>query len=148
MIFVGLKDYKTGYKAGVTKQNQLITAPLSYSTPIAKTINTVDTAFNFIKAKSSFRIVITSIFLYGDKNIGVNDATVELYEALENDTTTVSKSILSLEIPKNSDVILTGLNWVTSTGVFLNGKTNDANIFAVVGAYYIPDEINTNLLIS
>jgi len=148
MIFFGLKDSRNGYKARVTRQNQLVTSPLSYSTPIAKTFDTANQAVNIVSARTSYRIVITSVYLYGDKNIdSATDATVEIYEATKASETTVSKSIISVEIPRRGSVTLNDLNWVTSVGVYLNGKTNDNIVYGVIGAYYIPNEIDTNFLI-
>lgn len=147
MIHVGLSDYQSKNRAHITPQGQLATAPISYSTPVAREMSVVDTAYSFAIAKASRRIVITSLFLYANKGVGANDATVEIYETSSLESTTVDKSIIKVEMLKQTNLPLTGLNWVTNPGVFLNGKTDDATIFAVIGAYYISGNIDEDGLI-
>jgi hypothetical protein len=132
----------------VTKIGELVTSPFSYSTPIAFELNAVDTAFNLVEPKTGCRIVVTDILVYGNKNVGVNDATFEIYTADAYDSTTVISSIFKTEVVKQaSPITFSGLNWVTDFGVWLNAKTDDATIFVVIAAYYIPSDIDTNFLV-
>ena len=140
MIDVKLQDSK-GTKNGVrvSDAGQLVTAPLAYSTPIARTLGTANTAVNVIAPNTGCRIVITDVVIYGNRQIGANDATFVLYEASSIDTTTVDKTIMQFEVLKQSSIVMTGLNIITNTGVFINAKTDDDDVFLFVGAYFIPD---------
>ena len=141
MIKVKLQD-SSGTQTGVrvSDSGQIVTAPFAYSTPIATTLDVAGQAYNVINANTGSRIVITDVVIYGNKNVGAGDATFDLYEASAADSTTIDKSILKLEIVKqNPPVTLTGLNLITSVGVFINAKTDDDDIFLMVGAYFIPD---------
>lgn len=130
-----------GSTAAVTKRGQLITAPLEFSSPYSVTANVNDTAFNLVPPKNDKQFVITDILLYGDKGIGANDATVSLYTAADATETTVLEPILPVEIPKNNYVIMNGLNLITEPGRYINVKTNDNTVYAVVYGYYV-DVIN------
>jgi hypothetical protein len=132
----------------VSQQGELIVAPASYSTAKATSLIAADTAYNVVDQRANSRIVITSIILYANKDVGVNDATVEIYEATAPDTTTVSKSIFKTEMLKQTNLAVSGLNLVTNPGVFLNIKTNDASVFSVIGAYYVKGLIDSELLIT
>ena len=46
---INIKDSDANVSAKVTKFGQLVTAPISYSTPITKELDTTTIAFNFIE---------------------------------------------------------------------------------------------------
>lgn len=125
------------YGAKITKYHQLVTAPADFSTAYAVTASVVDTAYNFVPPKQNQRFVVTDILLYANKDVGVADASVNLYEATSASETTISKTILSLEMLKQTTVTLTGLNLIISAGKWLNIKTDDNTVFATVMGYYL-----------
>lgn len=130
--------FGAGYKAMVTQYGQLVTGALSYSTPIAHTMVLNNTAYNFASPISGKRIVITDILIYANKGVGAGDAAVEIYEADDDIETTISKSIISTEMLKQSTRDLTGLNLIVSEGKWVNAKTDDNTIFMTIMFYYIP----------
>lgn len=133
-----IQDNSTGNRATVTRFGQLVTAPVDYSIPISKTLDVVNTAYNFVEPVVDKSIVITDIILTANKNVGATDATVTLYEAEEVDTTTSTKDILNLEMIKQSNLVLTGLNMIVSEGKFVNAKTDDDDIFVTIMYYRVP----------
>lgn len=135
---VEIKDSRgTGCSARVTKRGQLVTAPLGFSVMYPKKLDTINTAFNYIGPISKKIFVITDIIIYANKDVGPNDAAVDIYEADSDTSTTILRSIFQTEIPKFSNFIMTGLNLITNEGVWLNGKTDDNSIFTNIGGYYI-----------
>jgi hypothetical protein len=112
--------------------------PLDYSKSYNATAAVANTAYNLIEPKAGQIFVVTAILLYANKNVGVNDATVELYEADAIDTTTVFRSVLQTEMPQKTTRDLTGLNLQISAGKWLNVKTDDDDIFCTVLGYYSP----------
>ena len=128
----------TGHGAKVTEYGQLVTGSLDYSTPVAQTLSSINTAYNFVTPISGKRIVITELLMYANKGIGANDATVEIYEADGVDETTISKSIISTEMLKQTSRDLISLNMIVSEGKWVNAKTDDATIFITIMYYYIP----------
>ena len=131
-------DPVTGMAATVTDFGQLVVAPVDYSTVAQQEADTINTAFNLIEPTYGQQVVVTDIILSANRNVGVNDATVDLYTATAPDTTTVDSGILSLELEKNGKLVLTGLNLITTAGKWINIKTNDATIFATIMYYRVP----------
>lgn len=59
------------------------------------------------------------------------------YEASSASSTTEDKTIIDIEMLKQTSRDLTGLNLLISQGKWLNIKTDDATIFSTVMGYYI-----------
>jgi hypothetical protein len=133
-IHVTLENNNT---ALITKRGQLVTSPLEFSKPYSAEANTINTAFNLVPPIAGKQFVITSILLSGNRSIGASDATVSLYEASSDTETTVLIDILPIEIAKNQALTFTGVNVIVAAGSFINLKTDDATVFAVVYGYYV-----------
>lgn len=137
MIDTQLKDGQgAGTYARITTRGELAVGPLAHSTPSAQTMNSANTAVNFFSPKAGKQFIITSIVLVGDRQIGVNDATVQIYGATEADSTTATQAIINVDIAKNSSLALTGLDWEVTEGLFLNGVADDVVVGATVAGYY------------
>lgn len=126
------------YMVKVTSRGQLVTAPLDFSDAHSVSATVINTAYNFVKPKSGKRFVITDILLNADNAVGTNPgATVVLYETDSLTSTTPTKTILSIELIKQTNRDITGLNLIVTEGVWLNIKTNDNNINATVLGYFV-----------
>ena len=137
-IDVKIKDgWGSGQEACVTDRGQLVIAPLSYSLSYTVTAAVNNQAYNFVIPLAGKRFVVTDILLYANKGVGASDATVDVYEADSATETTISKSILALEMLKNSSRDMIGLNLIITEGKFLNIKTDDNTVFATVMGYYV-----------
>jgi hypothetical protein len=121
----------------VTTYGALATGAVKFSDAYSVTANATNTAFNFVTPSGNQNFIITSIHLYANKNVGANDATVEIYEALAPDTTTVTKTIFTAEMLKQTSRDLTGLNISITASRWLNIKTDDDIIYATVLGYFI-----------
>ncbi len=138
---VVIKDTRTGNQATVTRFGQLVTAPVDYSTPVAQKLEVASTAYNFIEPSMDQNIVITDIVLTANKNVGASDATVVVYEADEPDELTSFKDILNLEMIKQSNLVLTGLNMIVTAGKYVNAQTDDDDVFVTIMYYRVPVEV-------
>ena len=131
-------DSKKGkYGAQVTRRNQLVVAPLDFSQFYNVKAELVNTAYNLITPKTRKCFVITDVILYANKNVGVSDATVVLYESDGPSSLTETNVIINQEMPKYNTLPLTGLNVNTAEGAWINIKTDDDDIFANIAGYYI-----------
>lgn len=126
-----------GSKAVVTSRGQIVIAPLDFSIAYNAEADTNNVAVNFVPPISRKRFVITNILLYANKGVGASDATVDVYEATGATETTISTSILALEMLKQTARDLTGLNLLVSEGMWVNLKTNDNTIFGTIMGYYV-----------
>jgi hypothetical protein len=139
-IKIQLEDcHGTGNTARVTKYGQLIVAPIDFSTAVATKLEVANTAYNFVVPKQDKIIVITDILLYANRNVGANDATVDIYTSDVGPTeTTIKESIIQTEMLKQTSRDLTGLNLEVSQGRWVNAKTDDDDVFVTIGYYYVP----------
>ena len=125
--------------AKVTCRGELVVGTLDFSSIYTNTISIVDTAYNYITPLSGQRFVITAILIYADKNVGVNDASIDVYEADSATSTTVLSKIIDIEMVKQTSRDILPLNILVSRGVWVNAKSNDANVYLSISGYYIED---------
>ena len=121
----------------VTPNGELVIAPLEYSGSTFQNMNVVDTAFNFHLPTSGKRLVVTGLVISTDRNVGVNGAVIEFYEADSATSTTVDKTALRVDMAKNDILDIMGMNSIVAEGKFLNGKTDDANVLATIFGYEV-----------
>ncbi|MCH7535020.1 MAG: hypothetical protein IH948_04640 [Bacteroidetes bacterium] len=139
MIGVVIKGTQFGKEVKVSSIGELITRSFDYSIPIFKNLDTDDAAFNFFKPKAGFKFVITDIIADADRNVGNLGATVDIYEANADDSTTIDTQILKFDIPKQTSKVLTGLNFITTDeGKFINAKSDDSNVLLTISGFFIP----------
>ena len=123
----------------VTPSGQLVTAAFDYSTPVAKTLNVINTAFNFIEPLAGHFIVITDIIVSAGKTVNnTTPAGVEIYQAEATDTITVLQEILEPQLIRADNLPLTGLNLKIPAGVWVNAKTDDEPILLTIMYYRVP----------
>jgi len=135
MINTVIADSKTKTTAKVSSNGELITAPFNFDMGIRKVLNATGTAFNHVVPKSGEKFIITGLIINADKNV-TSSAVVEFYEADSPTNATASKGLVTIDVPKNETVVITGINMETSQGVYLNSKTDDATVnFMVLGHF-------------
>lgn len=138
---VGLKDSKTGQTARVTRFGQLVVAPLDYSRPIARDLDVIDTAFNFLTPLAGHSIVITDIIVSANKDVSnVEPAEIEIYQADAVDSLNASPTIISPRLIRAGNLTLTGLNLLIPEGKWVNTKTKDNNVLITIAFYRVPVE--------
>ena len=136
---IELKDgHGDGYTQKVSKWGIAATGAIDFSVSYPVTASVINTAYNFVGPQAGKQFIVTDIMLYANKNVGANDATVEIYEADGVDSTTVYKSVLVTEMLKQTSRDFIGLNLLVTQGKWLNIKTDDATIYASVLGYYVP----------
>lgn len=129
----------TSNKAQVTTRGQLVVGAIDYSTAFTVTADATNTAFNFVPPIAGKRFVITDLLLDAGKNVSASTAgTVVIYEAVAIDTATIDKTILSIEMLKNTNRVITGINLIiVSEGRWINIKTTDATVTGTILGYYV-----------
>ena len=138
-IATHIRDSQTSTSARVLSTGQLVVGPAGFSDASVQTMGTAATPVSFFAPRQGQRFVITDILLYANRNVGVNDATVVIYESADGPATaTETKILLQTEILKQSSRDLIGLNLATTEGNWINGVTDDDDVFATVMGYYVP----------
>jgi len=136
-IGVNIKDPKSGFLGKVSDQGEILTRQLKFDEVKFQSIDANDTAFNFFKAVANQRFVITGIILNTNKDIGVNGAIIDIYEASSVSSTTIDKSLLELNLLKNQTTSVVPLLLGVSEGKFVNGKSDDAIVNVSIVGYFI-----------
>ena len=138
MADILISDPSTGNQVKVTSRGQLVTAPLDFSDPVQNDLTVTCTAVNFFAPSSGQRLVITSILIGADRAVSqACGAIVEIYEATSATSTIVAKGIIKTGIVKNGTLPLLPLNFLATQGVWINAKTDDANINITIAGYFI-----------
>jgi hypothetical protein len=125
-----------GTAVKISKLGQLITAPIAYDEVTVVTLDVNGTGYNLFPAKAGKQFVITGILLTADSNV-TGSANIDIYEADAVDEATIVKSILNIELLKNGYRDITGLNILATEGAYINGKTDDDDVFVTMMGYYI-----------
>lgn len=137
-----IKDLKTGQTARVTEFGQLVVAPLAYSTPVAVSMATPLIAYNFIEPAGGQSVVITDIIASADKSVSTTTpAEVIIYEAGAPDTLTSVADIVTPQLIRSGNFILTRLNLLVPEGLWVNATTDDSTIKLTIMYYRVPVEV-------
>jgi ribosomal protein S5 len=127
-----------GHLARVTHAGELITVRGNYDSTFNAAMTSINTAYNLVGPKAGQQFIVTGVVLNADKNVSATDGAIaELYEATSDTTTTASKTLLTLNIGKNTTVPLTGILIQTTKGVYVNAKTDDATVNITLLGYYL-----------
>jgi hypothetical protein len=131
----------TDAKAKVLSNGQVVTGPYAFSTASTQTMDVAATSYTFWPPESGKRFVVTDVLVYANRNVGVNDATVEIYESTDGPATgTVSKELLTFEIASKTGRDLVGLNLIITEGSWINAETDDDDVFLTIMGYYVVSE--------
>ena len=128
----------SGAEATVLPSGQLAVGPLAYSVPTTISLAVAAQVYNFFQPIAGKEYVITDIIVSTNKDVGADGATIDLYESESATSGTATKTIISLNLAKNDDQIITGLNWLVTEGVFINADTDDNISFMTVAAFTVP----------
>lgn len=143
MIDVNLVDGRgTNSKVGVSSNGELLTRPFDYSSGKFHDMDVVDTAYHFWPPLPEMLFVITGYVISTDKDVGVNGATVIIYEAATATTIAVDKIILQTNMLKNTLMSRENLQVIVTLGEYLNAKTDDDDVFMTIEGYYVKEGPN------
>ncbi len=129
-----------GTGLAITEHGEALIRRFANSDPIFKDMDLVDTAYNFFRAKGGQQFIITDVIAVADRDVGVNGATVIIYEATDALTITVDKVLLQLELAKSTTppFTLTGVAFEVNVGKYVSAKTDDDDVFMTIAGYYQP----------
>ena len=137
MIKNQITDPTTGRSVKVTSIGQLVTSPYAYSEVKYLLLDTAAAGYAFFGPKAGEQFVLTGLGLTADSNV-VTSCIIDVYEAAEENSATIAKSIFHFEVLKNGHRDTAGLNILINEGVFLSAKTDDDDVYCTMMGYYIP----------
>lgn len=128
-----------GHQAKVSTIGQVVTGAYAYDDVVFNELAEDNTAYNFYGPKHNQQFVITGIFLKADRQVSpTTDATIVVYEADDDTTTTIDKTLFQVAMVQGDQLALSPLNILVGTGKFVNAKTTDDDIHMTITGYYIP----------
>ena len=125
-------------KVNVTPLGQLVTAPFSYDEVMSEVLISSGVAYNFFKPKTKARFVLTIVLAAADRNIGASGVLIEVYESSAEDSLVIDKSIMNIDLLKNTNRDVVGLNLLITEGKYLNVKCDDTDVSVTLMGYYVP----------
>lgn len=137
---VNIQDNETGRRARVTEYNQLVVAPVDYSTPITVTLDVINTSFNILKPFEQQSIVITEVIASALKSVSNTDpASIRIYTSnVDENSLTAIQNLFSPQLARGQNFIATGLNVIVPSGLWINSTTDDATVEITLGYYRVP----------
>jgi hypothetical protein len=95
----------SGQQVGVSNAGELLIASGPYDLTEYKELDVNDTAYNFYKPNNSLNFVLTGVIMYGDKQVSSTvNATVIIYEASAEDSATVDRVLVKVEVGQNQSI--------------------------------------------
>ena len=129
----------TGNEATVSSRGQLIVAPLDFSDPVAHDIGCACVGVNFFTALPSHQFVVTDIFVHTDRAVPAAGIVAEIYESCSATSLTTVKCMFKIDLPRQSGVGHSGLNFLVTEGRWLNAKISvSSGVTSItIEGYYI-----------
>jgi len=125
-----------GKTARVSDTGELVVQPpFSQATRVILTVD--NTPLNFVKARALEKLIITGIIVNTNRDVGVNGALIEIYEASSESSATVDKGILSFDLIKNQTVVTSPLFIETTAGKFINAKASDSEVNITLLGFFV-----------
>ena len=137
---VKIVDPRSDISGRVTKNGEVVTAALAYSTPYYVSVDAIDTPFEIIRGEAGRKFVLTDMLVSSDKVFAssVDSETVIIYEASPSDLSVNLKTFTRVDLLRNDRLPITGLNLVTTTSSSLVAIAADTNVDITLAGYYVP----------
>jgi len=132
-----IKDRLSGKFASVSENNELMTAQ-QFSKASKVTLTVDNTAVNLVKPLAGKKVIVTGLIVNTNRDIGVNGALIEIYEASDEGAETVDDAIMSFDLTKNQSVVTAPILIETTEGKFINAKASDSDVNVTLLSYFAP----------
>jgi hypothetical protein len=131
-----------GNSAKVNNNGELLVSGGAYDLAEFNELAEINTAYNFYKPLGLQQFVITGFLVYGDKQIGTGtNSTVIIYEASQEDTTTVDRILVQFEVGQNQSIPFPNIRILCNAGTYINGKCDDDDVHMTIFGHYVNQQI-------
>ena len=134
---------KNGKGARVINGGALAVLPPHYNQIFSKKLDVIGGVFNLVPAKAGNYFVGNVLVLTANKNVGVNDATVNVYSAAAADEALGADNteFLPIEMIRQSTVTVPNMNIRTlEKGAYINCVTDEVDIYVTLFGYYTSED--------
>jgi len=125
---------RDGNLAEVTKAGTIISS-VRFSSAEKITLVADDVAITIVKPRAGENMIITGFIVNTAKNIQ-GDVTVQIYESAGEDSSVVSKAIMSFDMIKNQNIVTAPILIQTTEGTFINAIADDSDVNVTLLCYF------------
>ena len=127
-----------GKSVQVSRNGEIVVSVLEHNLAQFNELGTADAGVTFYKPRAGEQFIITNVFAFADKQVSSStNATVEVFEALAEDSAVVDNTLLKFEIGQNQFQPYGDINLLVNPDVFINAKTDDDDVHMNILGYYI-----------
>jgi len=124
-------------KTADVSDNQELFVTQRFSRSFKATLNVDDQGFTVVGPRANEKFIVTSLIVNTNRDIGVNGALIEIYEASSENSATIDSGNISFDLIKNQTVIAPQLLIETLEGKFLNAKASDSIVNVTILGYFV-----------
>ena len=99
------------------------------------TLDSDNVAKTIVKPRSGEIMIITGLIVNTNRAI-TGDALIQIYESAVENSSVVSKAILSFDMPKSTTVVTSPVLIATTEGTFINAISDDSNVNITLLCYF------------
>ena len=125
---------KDGNLAKVSKTGSILSS-VRFSSAEKITLDADNVAQTIVKPRSGENMIITGFIVNTGKGIP-GDVLVQIYESAEENSTVVSKAILSFDMVKNQTIVTAPILIQTTEGTFINAVADDSDVNVTLLCYF------------
>ena len=130
-----------GGAAKVNNHGELLVSTGAYDLAVFNELSEINTASCFYKPLGLQQFVITGFLVYGDKQVSpTTNSTVVIYEASQEDTTTVDRVLVQFEVGQNQSIPFPNIRILCNSGKYINGKCDDDDIHMTIFGHFVNNQ--------
>ena len=126
-----------GIAIGASRNHELFTRPLKYSSLFFQNLNVDNQVFNFVVPRAGQEFVISGLAISGNRDIGVNGSIVDIYATDSASNATATGGDIGFEVPKSTVLPFIEPNFLIAEGLFINGKCDDNSVRVNLFGYFV-----------
>ena len=125
---------RDGSLVNVTRDGA-ISVEAHFSSAEKITLDSDNTAKTIVKPRSGEIMIITGLIVNTGKGIP-GDVLVQIYESATENSTVVSKAILSFDMVKNQTIVTSPVLIATTEGTYINAVADDSDVNVTLLCYF------------
>ncbi len=125
---------RDGNLAEVSKSGSILSS-VRFSSAEKITLVADNVPITIVKPRSGENMIITGFIVNTGKAIA-GDVTVQIYESAEENSSVVSKAIMSFDLVKNQTIVTAPILIQTNEGTFINAIADDSTVNVTLLCYF------------
>ena len=123
------------YTAKVSKHGELLTGTF-FSSAEKITLTSDNVAVTIVKPRAGQKMILTGLIVNTSRATGT-DTLVQIFESAAENSSVVSKAILSFDMPKSTTIVTSSLLIQATEGVYINAVSDDSDVNVTLLCYFV-----------